>query len=273
VVITFDPPPVAVAGGTAVPRITSPARRIELLEACGVRRVWVLRADGALVRLRAREFLATYLRGALNAAGLLVGFDNRLGSDQAGGPALEAIGGTMGLEVRRCEPLLEDGEPISSTMARQAIVRGDLERAARLLGRPVELAGIVGRGAGRGAGLGCPTANLALNHEVCVPCGVYSGESTVEGERRTAAISVGRCPTFGGDGVTAAHGPYVSGIHVVEVHLLDFAGDLRGHELRVAVRRKLRDELKFPTAGALVEQMRLDIEAIRREAEQAAALE
>jgi riboflavin kinase / FMN adenylyltransferase len=266
VVVTFDPPPAAVISGAAPPLITSPRRRIRLIEELGIERVWLLRTDSSLVRLRAREFLEDYLCGALRAVGLLVGFDNRLGSDQADFAQLRSVGASRGVEVRSCEPFLIGGEPISSTVLRQAITAGDLGRAEGLLGRKVSFAGTVVRGAGRGAGLGFPTANLALEHEVMVPCGIYGGEVRTGGRRWLAAISIGSCPTFNARSLAPARGPYVPNSHGVEVHIIDFEGDLSGQELEVTVTRKLREEEKFMSVEALIAQLQRDVEAIRGDA-------
>jgi riboflavin kinase / FMN adenylyltransferase len=263
VVITFDPHPAAVVAGVAPPLVTGPRERVRLIQALGIERVWLLPATPAFVKVRAEEFLRRYVCGDLGAIGLLVGFDNRLGSDQAGFAALRALGASLGLEVRTCAPFLLRGEPISSTALRQAIAAGDLARAAEMLGRPVSFAGRVVRGAGRGKGLGYPTANVALEHEVMVPCGIYGGEAVLEGKRYLAAISVGACPTFGAADAAPARGAYVAGAHVIEVHLLDFEGDLAGRELEVELDGKLREEEKFASPEALVAQMARDVAAIR----------
>jgi riboflavin kinase/FMN adenylyltransferase len=265
-VITFDPHPREILAGDAPPLVVSARHRVRLIRACGVRRVWVLRSDRELLGLSARDFLRRFVVEALGGAGLLVGFDHRLGSDRADLGVLRSIASDLGVTVRSAPPFLVDGAAVSSTAVRKAIVSGDLHRAERLLGRRVTILGRVVSGAGRGEGLGYPTANLAIEHEAMVPCGIYAGEARLDGRRFLAAISVGSSPTFGGPDAVAATGPYVEGRHVVEVHLLDFAGDLRGKELEVVVVRKLREEARFDSPEALIRQMDADVAAIRTEA-------
>ena len=263
VVVTFHPHPERITRGSAPPLIVSPRHRIRLISELGIERIWLLDLDPELLGMTAEAFLAAYVTGALNAVGLLVGFNNRLGKDRADYAVLRSLGPSLGLEIRSCDPLIVEGEPVSSTSVRQAIVSGDIERAERLLGRPVSLVGTVIEGAGRGRRLGFPTANLNLQHEATVPCGVYSGRVEVDGRTYSAAVSVGACPTFGGNETRPGKGTYVPGEHRVEVHILDFSGDLLGRELEVMLKRKLREERKFPTEEALIAQLRSDVERIR----------
>src|SRR6185369_5277479 len=149
------------------------------------------------------------------------------------------------------------GVPCSSTRIRQLVAAGDTEAAAKLLGRPFELEGPVARGAGRGRGLGFPTANVAAEGELRPKLGIYAARARVldgplAGTSRAAALSVGTNPQFAGEGVT------------IEAYLLDFDGDLYDHRLRLEVGARLRDEQRFESIDALCAQIREDVAHVRR---------
>jgi riboflavin kinase/FMN adenylyltransferase len=147
--------------------------------------------------------------------------------------------------------VLLDGRPISSTMIRRAVAGGDLETAARALGRPYSVSGTVVRGAGRGRTIGVPTANLAPPpaRKLLPPDGVYACAVSWTGGRHGAMVNLGPRPTFGEQARS------------LEAHLFGFAGDLSGAALEVDFVRRLRDTVRFPSAEALVEQLARDREA------------
>ena len=149
-------------------------------------------------------------------------------------------------------PMTVDGVPVSSSEIRSALQRGDLPRAARLLGRAYSIQGEVVRGAGRGRTLGFPTANVRTARPLLLPAGVYACQADVEGAHYQAVINVGVRPTFGETELA------------VEAHLLDFTGDLYGRRLRLTFLRRLRDERKFSSVEALRSQIALDVLAARR---------
>jgi riboflavin kinase / FMN adenylyltransferase len=150
-----------------------------------------------------------------------------------------------------------EGEPVSSTRVRAAIAKGDMPTARTLLARPFDVDGVVLRGDRRGTDLGFPTANLKLDRSIAhPPRGIYAGRAVIEGDiSYTAAINVGVNPQFGGDPDTT---PWR-----VEAYLLDFGGDLYDQQLRVELHERLRDELKFESVDALVEQMAKDVDRTR----------
>ena len=263
VVLTFDPQPAVLVTGSAPPLVVGARHRVELIRSLGIEHVWLLAMTRELARLCAEDFLRTHVVDPLGGVGLLVGFDNHLGSDRADYGTVSAMAEALGLSVRTCEPVIVNGAPVSSTMVRQAIVAGDLVGAEYLLGRRVAIFGRVVTGAGRGRGLGYPTANLRLEHEAMVPCGIYAGEVRLEGMTYLAAISIGSCPTFGGREAQPGSGPYVEERHTVEVHILDFDGDLVGRDLEVAITGKLREEQRFASTEELVAQMDADIRVVR----------
>jgi len=153
--------------------------------------------------------------------------------------------------------------PCSSTRIRELVGAGDTVGAGRLLGRPFELEGPVTRGAGRGRGLGFPTANVVPDAQLRPKLGIYAARARVldgplAGTTRAAALSIGTNPTFSGG--AAGAGDAVT----VEAHLLDFDGDLYDRGLRLEVGERLRDEQRFESIAALVEQIRRDVAQVRR---------
>ena len=242
VVVTFDPHPRSMFG-TPVELLTPLERRIELLEEAGADDVLVLRFDERLASLEPEEFADSVLRAAgIEAVAAGDGF--RFGRGRSGDLALLE---RAGFDVRRV-PLVDN---VSSSHIRRLLAAGDVEAAARLLGRPPEVEGIVVHGDHRGRLLGFPTANLQAPPGVLVPnLGIYAGETFVAassgGSRRRAAISIGTNPTYGGTERRA------------EAHLLDFDGDLYGQRLVVELWAHLRDEAAFSSEEDLVEAIAAD---------------
>ncbi len=238
-VVTFDPHPRAVLGGE-VELLATLERRLELLEAAGVDDVLVLRFDERLAALSADEFAERILRG-IGAETVAAGETFRFGRGREGD--LELLE-QLGFDVRRV-PLVEN---VSSSRIRQFLHAGEIERGARLLGRPPEVEGIVVRGDGRGRELGFPTANLDVPEGLLVPPdGVYAGWA----KDRRAAVSIGTNPHF--DGVERR----------VEAHLLDFDGDLYGERLVVELWAPLREQRRFDSLEELVAAIGDDVERTR----------
>ena len=241
-VVTFDPHPRMVLGG-GVQLLTTTERRLELLAEAGVEDVLVLQFDEALAGLDPEEFAETTLR-AIGAEVVAAGETFRFGRRRSGDLDLLE---RMGFDVRRV-PLVEN---ISSSHVRQLLAIGDVVDAAALLGRPPEVDGTVVRGERRGGGLGFPTANLALPAGLLLPGdGVYAGEAL--GHR--AAISIGTNPHFGGE---ERH---------LEVHLLDFDGDLYGARLVVSLWERLRGQETFASEEELVAAIAADVTRTRASA-------
>ncbi|HKI91960.1 MAG TPA: riboflavin biosynthesis protein RibF [Gaiellaceae bacterium] len=238
-VVTFDPHPRLVLGG-GVELLTTTERRLELLAEAGIEDALVLHFDEALAALDPEEFAETILR-AIGAEAVAAGETFHFGRGRSGDLDLLE---RLGFDVRRV-PLVEN---ISSSHARRLLAIGDVAHAAELLGRPPEVDGTVVAGKRRGAGLGFPTANLALPAGLLLPAdGVYAGEAL--GHR--AAISIGTNPHFGGE---ERH---------LEVHLLDFEGDLYGTRLVVALWERLRDQETFASEDALVAAIADDVARTR----------
>ncbi len=238
-VITFDPHP-RIAFGHRVDLLTTLERRLELLAEAGVETTLVAAFVPELQRLTPEEFADEYLRG-IGAEAVIAGEDFRFGVGRSGDLDLLA---RLGYEVR----VAPEVEGVSSTAIRAALADGDVVGAARMLGRPFELDGLVVAGHSRGGSLGYPTANLRLEPDLACPAyGIYAGAAL--GHR--AAISIGTNPHYGGTE------------RRIEPHLLDFEGDLYGRRLVVEVWERLRDEAVFPSEEALVEQIGRDVEAAR----------
>jgi riboflavin kinase / FMN adenylyltransferase len=238
-VVTFDPHPRAVLGG-GVELLATLERRLELLADAGVDDVLVVEFTRGLASLDPEAFAEDYLLG-IGARVLVAGGDFRFGRDRAGDLDLLR---RLGIDAREV-PLVEG---VSSTRIRDLARAGDVTAAAALLGRPLEVEGVVGGGDRRGAGLGFPTANLTAPADLVVPAhGIYAG---AVGEHR-AAVSIGVNPHYGGTE------------RRVEVFLLDFEGDLYGRRLVVELWRRLRDERAFPDEAALVAQIARDVEETR----------
>ena len=187
---------------------------------------------------------------------LVVGATFALGRGRSGDvPRLRELGIRHGFEVEAV-PLLEmDGTPVSSTRIRALVGEGRVPEAGRLLGRRYGLTGTVVKGDGIGRDLGCPTANLRLHDEKLIPAnGIYAVWARIEGEAewRAAAMSIGVRPTFGGQERT------------LEVHLLDWDGDLLGRGVEVEFEAWMRPELKFDSPAALAAAMQRDLAEARR---------
>ena len=238
--ITFDPHP-RIALGNRVDLVTTLERRLELIAETGIETTLVATFDSTLQRLPPEVFAERYLR-ALGVETVIAGADFRFGVQRTGDLALLE---QLGFEV----VVSPEVGGVSSTAVRAALGEGDVLEAARLLGRPYELDGMVVAGDQRGGTLGYPTANLRLEADLACPrYGIYAGAAL--GHR--AAVSIGTNPHYGGTE------------RRIEPYLLDFEGDLYGKRLVVEVWERLRDEAVFGSEEALVEQIAADVEATRR---------
>ena len=238
-VITLDPHPRIVLGNR-VELISTLERRLELLAEAGAADTLVAAFTPEFMRLSPEEFVDTYLR-SIGAEAVAVGADFRFGHRREGSvETLERLGLAV-LDVPEIEG-------VSSSAIRDAVREGDLAAAARMLGRPYELDGIVVAGDQRGGTLGYPTANIAMDPQlVCPRYGIYAGQAL--GHR--AAVSIGTNPHYGGTE------------RRIEPFLLDFEGDLYGRRLVVELWERLRDEAVFDSEEALIGQIAKDVEATR----------
>jgi len=248
-VITFSQHPQEVLSPqTRLPSLTSLEQRIALLQDEGVDIVIPLPFTPQIADLSPEQFLEL-LKEFLKMKGLVVGPDFALGKDRQGDiDALRQLGQEMGFSVTVVPPMTIDGEIVSSTAVRQALAKGDMKQAQKLLGRPFSLQGRVVAGDRRGTDLGFPTANLEVEPGQALPAGgVYACRAYIDGRSYPAMTNIGSRPTFGG------------GPKLVETYLIDYKGNLYGRELAIDVIGHLRDEKKFDTAEQLKEQIAKDI--------------
>ena len=260
-VITWDRHPSVVLRPERVPPLlTTPERKIELLEESGVDLVAVLSFTKEFSQWPPERFVADVLVTGLGARYVSVGKSWRFGHKAKGNVALlTELGRAHGFEVEEVELAENAGGVVSSSRLRRAVMDGNLSNAAEMLGRPFDVDGTVVHGDDRGAALGFPTANMALEPGLAYPPrGVYACYASVLPDtdaRLRAAVNVGVNPTFGGDPATTPLR--------IEAYLLDFSGDLYGKTVRVQFVRRLRDEIAFPSPDDLVTQMKKDVEDAR----------
>jgi riboflavin kinase/FMN adenylyltransferase len=254
VALTFSPHPVEVLRpGTRVELLTTPADRAALLAGLGADLVLTLKATPELFRLSAREFFDRVVRGNLDARGMVEGANFCFGRDREGDVELLAeFCREAGMPLSVVPPYFLDGIEVSSSRIRQELQRGDVALAAKLLGRPYHLRGVVVGGKRRGRTIGFPTANLEGIATVIPAGGVYATRArTAAGEAYPSATNVGPSPTFGEEAPR------------VEVHLIGFAGDLYGQELEIEFLARLRETRPFAGPAELIEQLRRDVEQAR----------
>lgn len=254
-VITFDPHPKMILHPNIRPfyLITTRAEKMARLAACGVDGVVVIHFDLAYSKTTAADFVQGFLCKKLGVGKVIIGHDYVFGQARQGNDAyLIEQGKVCGFSVEVIEAFKINGEIVSSTLIRNYILAGDMKTAARLMGRPYNAAGIVGSGAGRGAGLGFPTANIEAEKELLPPPGIYAAFVMVDGKRYMGALNIGAKPTFG---------DYTS---TFEVFLLDFAGDLRGKKINVLFVEKMRDIVKFDSPESLKRQIEADVKQARQ---------
>ena len=251
--LTFDPHPLALLrpGSEPVPLVETD-RKLALLEAAGATDVGVFRTGPWLLGLTAREFFDRLIVGSFEAGGMVEGPTFGFGRDRGGDAAtLAAWCAGAGIAFEVAQPIASDGRIISSTRVRAALAEGRVAEAARLLERPHRLRGTVVRGAGRGAGLGFPTANLDGSAVMLPADGVYAVRALVDGVSHPAACHIGPNATFDEHART------------VEVHLIDFEGDLYGRTLEVDLVDHLRGTRRFEGLPALLDQIAADVEQAR----------
>jgi riboflavin kinase/FMN adenylyltransferase len=253
VACTFDRHPAEILRPDRAPLpITTLDERLALIGASGVAVTAVVPFTEALAAMEPEVFVTDVLVGRLGAREVVVGFNHRFGRGARGdAQLLRALGGGLGLHTEVVPPTDVDGSPVSSSAIRAALQRGDLDVAARLLGRPYFLGGEVVGGAGRGRTLGFPTANIAVERPVLVPPGVYACRLAVGAAVHGAVLNAGVRPTFG------------EKVFTLEAHVLDFTGDLYGHRVRLNFVQRLREERKFSGVDALRQQIVADVAAAR----------
>lgn len=249
IAISFEPLPRAFfARGTPLPRLTSPREKIGALIVGGMQRVLLLRFDAALAAMSAEDFISTVLINRCGVREIWIGEGFRFGNARAGDlKLLQSIGASQGFCANGVDPIMIDGERVSSSRIRAMLANGDFDGAATMLGRRFSIGGHVVRGQQLGRKLGYPTANLRLGSRVAPVGGIFAvWVRGIGDENRAGVASLGMRPTVGGTEP------------LLEAHLFDFDGDLYGKRIEVEFVQKLRDEAKFESLDAMVMQIDRD---------------
>ena len=251
--ITFEPHPLRVLVPERAPSmLTTRRQKLALLENAGLDSVLILPFTPELAAVRAEPFVRDYLVAGIGIMEIHVGQNFNFGRHREGDAdrLLELCAGT-GIHAEKVPEILYLGSPISSSRIRRALCAGEVELARELLGRPYGLEGTVVRGAGRGAGLGFPTANLVPEDQLVPQDGVYVTLVDVAGRAVPSVTNIGSRPTF------------KNARFAIEAHLLEAGRDLYGQSIEVRFLARLRPELKFESPEALVRQVRRDVERAR----------
>ncbi len=253
VAVTFDPHPIAVLRPEFTPPIlTTVEDRIALLCAAGADSVIVLPVTKSLLEMTAEQFFHAVILDTFHAKGVVEGPNFRFGRDRKGDTAmLQGFCERASVPCRIVSPVETNGQFISSSLIRELICSRALRQAVELLGHPYRMTGFVRRGAGRGAGLGFPTANLLEIATLLPAHGVYAGRTTLDGRDYPVAVSIGPNPTFG------------EHREKVECHIDGFCGDLYDRKLQVDLLSEIRPLQSFDSIERLVQQIREDVETTR----------
>jgi riboflavin kinase / FMN adenylyltransferase len=251
VVFTFDPHPVRLLRPqNAPPPLTWTDRKAELLGLMNVDAMIAYPTDEALLQLTPVEFFDRIVRDRLDARAIVEGPNFSFGRDRAGNVnVLRDLATAAGIDVEIVEPLILDGEVVSSSRVRRLIADGQITEAGKLLTRPYRIRGMVVHGAGRGNKIGFPTANVDAIDTLLPKIGVYAGAVQIAGQLYAAAINIGPNPTFGEQSIK------------VEVHVIHWNGPLYGRVLEVDFLARLRDIQRFDGVDMLKQQLQLDVEA------------
>ncbi|WP_431469464.1 bifunctional riboflavin kinase/FAD synthetase [Sphingosinithalassobacter sp. LHW66-3] len=255
IVATFDPHPVRFFRPDVPPfRLTSLDQRERLFAAAGADAMLVFRFDAALAGLSAAEFARRRLVDSVGAAGVVTGSDFTFGKGRDGNVGvLEALGAELGFTVETVAPVLQDGEPVSSSRIRTLLRQGHPREAAALLTRPFAIEATVQPGAKLGRELGWPTANLVLGNYLRPAYGIYAVRGRLaDGRVLDGVANLGIRPSI------------EPPIELLEPHFFDFSGDLYGQTIEVALIDYLRPEAKFETMDALRDQIEADAAEARR---------
>lgn len=255
IVLTFDPhPPRVVRPDKAPPLLMTRAQKLEALDRAGIRGVAIVRFTPELSRWTPEEFVRAVLVDWLRVAEVWVGADFLFGRDRSGNfSLLRTLGAQHGFRVEKIDPVRYKDFVVSSTRVRRLVADGRVDEAGALLGRHYAIDGVVVHGAGRGRGLGFPTANLVTENELLPPNGVYATSITIGGVVHPGVTNIGVRPTFGD-----------AGAPTIEAHVFGLDRDVYGQTLRLSFVQRLREERAFPDVDALREQIDADIRRARR---------
>lgn len=252
--VTFDPLPIEVLRPhEAPPPITSLDERLTLIAPLGLDATLILPFTLEFSRIEPEDFVSEILRGRLSTREVVLGFNHTFGRRARGDAKfLEALGPQHGMTVHVIPPLTIDGTVVSSSAIRELLRAGNVKKARALLGHPYQIRGVVQKGAGRGAQLGFPTANLKPDRDLILAPGVYAAWADIEAATVGAVVNIGVRPTFEETELW------------VEAYLLDWSGDLYDRPLSLRFLERIRPEQKFPGIDALRAQITRDVVECRR---------
>lgn len=232
--------------------LTHDKKKLELFEQAGICAVCFLPFNAEVAALEPEAFVHEIIVDRCAAKAVVVGHDFRFGRNARGNfDTLKQLAPKFGFTIEQVPPLLMDGERVSSTLIRERLLVGDLEKAEAFLGRPYSLVGTVVPGRHIGSTLGFPTANIQPHHSAIPAQGVYICEARIDGATHPAAVNIGVAPTIRNEDLT------------IEAFIIDFTGNIEGREIELVFRKRLRNEIKFPSVQALIEQIHRDVEAAR----------
>ena len=253
-VLTFDPHPLQLlAPERYQPPLTAVADRAAYLHEVGADAVVILKTTPEILSLHPDEFFQRILIGGFQARGVVEGFNFRFGHDRSGTiETLRESCSKSGISFHVADPFQLEGVTVSSSRVRDALLAGKISDATELMNRLYRIRGVVGTGAKRGRAIGFPTANLESVETLLPAEGVYAVRAVIGDRRYLGAANIGPNPTFG------EHS------RKIEVHLIDFDGDLYGQSLAVEFMERLRETRKFNSVEELIGQLRQDVEAARR---------
>ncbi len=256
-VITFDPhPAVVLSPRNTPPMIMSVSHRLRVLEEIGMDACWVIHFTRRIARQEAWKFVRDFLSAKLGVSEIWVGKGFRFGKGNLGTiELLRMLGKRYGFSTREITPIQLGKQKISSTQIRRLIEKGELSKAEKLLGRSVSILGTVIHGENLGKKIGFPTANLNPHHESIPPRGVYAVRAVLDAKHYRGVVNIGIRPT-----VKIKKNPKIA----IEVHLIDFSGNLYGKDIELLFVKKLRDEKLFPSVKTLAKQIQKDIQKTRK---------
>ena len=254
-VITFHPHPREVLNpAVKIPLLASLKHRIQLIGGLGIDFCIVIKFTRSLSMMKADEFIEKVLVNKLGVGTLVVGKNFLFGADRKGSfSTLKKISRYYGFRVIGVTPVKMEGSYISSTRTREAIEKGDLKKASLMLGRPVTVLGTVIKGRRLGRLLGFPTANISPHHEAIPPSGVYAADVRIRKRPYMGILNIGTRPTFSEDREPT-----------IELHIFNFRKNIYGKDVEITFRKKIRNEKRFLSVGALRRQVIKDISSVKR---------
>ncbi len=255
-VVTFEPHPrLVVSQNYDIKILTDLEEKIELFEKLNIRNLLVINFNAGFAELSYEDFLRNYLIGKIHASHIVIGHDHHFGKGRGGDEnKLQQLSESLGFRLTVIPAVSVEGVEVSSTKIRNALLAGEFDKANAYLGRNYTLGGIVVEGDKRGRTIGFPTANIepAEKRKLVPKEGVYAVKCVIESEEFKGVLNIGRRPTF-----------ELQDKVFIELHVLDFEGDVYGKKAEVEFISRLRDEVKFTSVENLVNQIKQDVQKAR----------